>query len=293
MTKKDKSHLFIGSLINLTRINKPTGIWLLFFPALFGIFLSYKSNFDINLKQLYKEIFLFFLGAVFLRTAGCILNDIFDQKFDREVKRTKSRPLANKEIDIYVAGTLLALLLIGGLIILLQFNWFTIVLGIIAFTLVILYPLTKRFTHYPQLFLGITFNFGVLMASSAINNKITLPIILLYVSTIFWTLVYDTVYAYQDIEDDLKIGVKSSALKFGSHPQKILYLLSTLQILLLAIIGLILHLKLVYYFLIYIALFYFLCQIKTCDFKDPGDCLFKFKSHTFAGLIILMAIMLG
>lgn len=293
MTNKDNFIFKINSLINLTRINRPTGIWLLFLPALFSLILSFKSNFDLKYYELYKIIFWFFIGSVLVRTAGCIINDIFDQNFDKKVARTKSRPIANKEIGLYPALGVLTVLLSIGLFILLKFNWLTIILGFIAFVLIMLYPLAKRFTNHPQLFLGITFNFGVLMASSAINNKITLPVILLYISTILWTLVYDTVYAYQDIEDDMKIGVKSSAISFGQNPQKILYFLSILQILFLVFVGLTAQLKMTYYFLIYIALFYLLCLIKTCDFKDPGDCLFKFKSHSFAGLVILMAFLLG
>lgn len=280
----------LKNLIKLTRINKPTGIWLLFLPCLFGIFLSYKDNTNYNLKYI---IALFFLGSVIMRSAGCIINDILDRKFDKKVKRTKSRPLANKNINLYLALILLAILLIFGLIILLQFNQMTIILGIIAFLLVLLYPLMKRITYYPQLFLGITFNFGIILASSAINNSISVEIALLYASAIFWTLIYDTIYSYQDIEDDLKIGVKSTAIKFGQNPQKILYFFAISQILLLFIIGFMEQMKLVYYFFIYITMFHLLCQIKTCNFKDGQDCLKKFKSNTMLGLIILMGIITG
>ncbi len=279
-----------GLIINLTRLNKPTGIWLLFFPCLFGILLSYKTNSNINI---FFTIFLFFVGSVVMRSAGCIINDIADRKFDKEVERTKSRPLANNQINIFVASTILAILLIIGLIILLQFSLLAIILGVVALLLAVIYPLAKRFTNYPQLFLGLAFSFGTLITSAAINNTITLSTIFLYLSCVIWTIIYDTIYAYQDIEDDLKIGVKSSAIKFGDNPYKILYALTILQIIFLIIVGLLSHLSLMYYFLIYIMSIYSLCQVKTCDFKDAQKCLDKFKASTTTGFIIVMALFLG
>jgi 4-hydroxybenzoate polyprenyltransferase len=280
----------LESLIQLTRINRPTGIWLLFLPCLFGIFLSHKTNLELKILPI---LLLFFLGSVIMRSAGCIINDIADRNFDKKVKRTKSRPIANNNLNLIEASALLAILLVAGLVILMQFNILTIKLGFGALLLIALYPLTKRFSYYPQLFLGITFNFGILLASSAINNEITLPILALYVSAISWTVIYDTIYAYQDIEDDIKIGVKSSAIKFGAKPQKILYGLIIVQISLLALAGFLAELNLVYYFMIYIALFHLLCQVKTCDFKDSKSCLRRFKSNVIVGLIIFLAIALG
>ncbi len=276
--------------IDLTRINRPTGIWLLFLPCVFSIFLSHKTNPNFDMKIILS---LFFLGAVIMRSAGCIINDIIDRKFDKKVKRTKLRPIASNKVHLYTALSILAILLICGLIILLQFNHLTIYIGFGALILVVIYPLTKRITYYPQLFLGITFNSGVLMASAAINNEITTPIIFLYIASILWTLTYDTIYAYQDIEDDIKIGIKSSAIKFGKNPQKILYLLTILQISFLGLVGFVAQLQLVYYFMIYIALLHLLCQIKTCDFTDAKACLTNFRSNVITGAIILMAMILG
>ncbi len=286
--------LTLKYIIELSRIKRFTGVWLLFLPCLFGITLAYKDNLTniISIKGL-NIVILFFLGSIIMRTAGCVINDIADRKLDAKVKRTKNRPIANNNISLYTAIIFLAILLIIGLIILLQFNILAIKLGIFALFLVILYPFTKRFTYYPQLFLGLTFNFGILLAAAAINNEISLPIILLYLSSIFWTLIYDTIYAYQDIEDDIKIGNKSSAIKFGKEPQKILYSLTILQISLLGIIGFLMDFRISYYFMIYMALFHLLCQIKTCDFNNEKDCLNKFKSNIMTGAIILMAIMIG
>lgn len=290
MSYQIKANLFFKNLIDLIRINKITGVWLLFSPCLFGIFASYKTNQNFDLKL---TILLFFLGSFFMRSAGCIINDIIDRKFDKKVKRTKDRPIANQKINIYLVLTILIVLLGSGLAILLQFNQKTIIIGFGAFLLVIIYPFAKRFTYFPQLFLAITFNIGLVIASSAINNSITLPIIFLYVSCIFWTVTYDTIYAYQDIEDDLKIGIKSSAIKFGDKPQKILYILTSLQIIFLGLAGFFGNFKMEYYLFIYLVMFHILCQIKTCDFKDPKSCLEKFKSNSMAGVGILLAILVA
>jgi 4-hydroxybenzoate polyprenyltransferase len=276
--------------INLTRLNKPIGIWLLFLPCLFGIVLAYKYNSRFDLIYV---ISLFFAGAVIMRSAGCIINDIADRNFDKKVSRTKVRPLATGEIGLSQAIILLLFLLSAGFLILLQFNSATILLGFAAMLLIILYPFTKRFTYYPQLFLGITFNFGILMASTAVLGKITLPALLLFISAIFWTLIYDTIYAYQDIEDDIKIGVKSTALKFGKHPQKILYFLTGGQILFLLLAGVFSDLYMTYYLFILVACCHLVCQIRSCNFSDGKDCLRKFKSNFWLGIIILTGIVLG
>lgn len=280
----------IQNYLQLTRIKKPIGIWLLFFPCLFGLALSSKQNphFDF----IYFTI-LFFIGSVLMRSAGCVINDIFDRNFDKNVKRTKERPIASGNISVEGALIFLAILLFLALLILLQFNNQTILLGCASLIFVFSYPLMKRITYYPQLFLGLTFNLGILFASTAILEKITFPHFLLYLSGIFWTLIYDTIYSYQDLEDDLKIGVKSTAIKFGKNPQKKLYFLSAIYFALLVILGIIANLKFAYFPLIILAAAHIICQIKTCDFKNGADCLKKFKSNFWVAIIILTAILLG
>lgn len=280
----------LNSYISLTRINNPTGIWLLFLPCLFGVFLSYKINSQIDLTWI---IGLFFLGATLMRSAGCIVNDILDRKFDSQVERTRLRPIATKEVNVKGALLLLLILLGCSLTILLQFNSATIMLGLIVFFLVLLYPLVKRFSYYPQILLGIVFNFGILMSTTAILDKINLSSILLYLSAIFWTVIYDTIYAFQDIEDDLRIGVKSTAIKFRHNPQKILFFLTSIQTILLILVGLVEQFKIPYYLLIFLAFTFILCQIKNCDFNNQKDCLDKFRSNIYVGFIILLAIILG
>jgi len=276
--------------LNLSRLNKPIGIWLLFLPCLFGVALSYKLNNSVNLT---KIIGLFLIGSVLMRSAGCIINDIFDRNFDRSVKRTMNRPIASGEISVKHALLFLAILLLISFLILLQFNFFTIALGLGILLLVVLYPIAKRFTYYPQIFLGITFNFGIPMAAAQIMEKISLPIFLLYLSAIIWTVIYDTIYAYQDIEDDLQIGVKSTAISFGDNPKTILNILIILQLMFLILTGLFASLGPAYYILIFTSFFHQLCQIKNCNFQDSQDCLKKFKGNFWIGILILTAIILG
>ena len=283
----------IKPYIQLARLNKPIGIWLLFLPCLFGITLASKNNASLNFYEISLIICLFFIGAVLMRSAGCIINDIFDRNIDKSVERTKLRPIASGKISVKQALIMLVTLLIISLFILFQFNQNTIVLGFGITILVALYPLTKRVTYYPQAFLGITFNFGVLMASTAILDEITLPAFCLYISAIIWTIIYDTIYAYQDIEDDLQIGVKSSAIRFGKKPQKILYILAISQTAFLALTGLLSNFQFAYYLWISVVFFHLICQIKSCDFNDGESCLQKFKSNIWIGLLISTAIIFG
>ncbi len=278
--------------INLTRINRPIGIGLLFLPCLFGIFLAEKKS-HLDFSQIFWMILLFGLGSAIMRSAGCIVNDIFDQKFDRQVERTKNRPLACKKISQPEALILLFFLLVIGLLILLQFNLATIISGFFALTLAAIYPLMKRITYYPQIFLGLAFNFGILMANLAILGRINFSFVALYFSAIIWTLIYDTVYAYQDIEDDLKIGVKSSAIKFGKNPQNILSAMNLLMFAALFFVGFLESLNW-HFFLISGAAFFFSAQkIITCDFTNAQKCLRVFKENFWIGSLILIAIFLG
>ena len=274
--------------LNLIRIDKPIGTLLLFLPCLFGLALVSKNQ---NIDIIYFAG-LFFIGAFLMRSAGCIVNDIWDRDFDKNVERTKNRPLASGQISLNQAIIFLTILLFLALLILLQFNFQTIILGFISLAFVAFYPLMKRITFYPQIFLGLTFNLGILFASTAVTGKITLASFLLYLSAVIWTIIYDSFYAYQDVEDDLRIGVKSTAIKFGSQPQKILFTLTAIYFLLLILVGLISNLKFAYFPLILLATAHLTCQIKTCNFSDGKNCLQKFKSNFWVGIIILAAIIL-
>ena len=197
---------YLKNFLILIRINKPTGIMLLMFPAIWSILIVLKEEIDIYL------ILLFAYGSFIMRSAGCIINDIIDRKFDKNVKRTKSRPLASENLEITDAIILFIIFLSIGLSILLTLNPTCILLGFIAFPLVLLYPIMKRYTYFPQLFLAIVFNFSILISWTAAKGIFDNQSLLLYLACIFWTLGYDTIYAYQDKEDDKKIGVKSLAI---------------------------------------------------------------------------------
>jgi len=191
--------------IQLTRLNKPIGILLLFWPCAWGLTLGYYFS---NETALYfKYIILFFLGSVLMRGAGCIFNDIVDRDFDKKVRRTKERPIASGKISIVGALIYLILLCLIALLILLQFNLLTILLGMSSMVLAFCYPFLKRITYWPQLFLGLTFNWGIIMGWSSMLNNISIEPIILYLAAIFWTLGYDTIYGLQDMYDDEIIGV--------------------------------------------------------------------------------------
>ena len=214
--------------IELTRLNKPIGFMLLFWPCSWGLAYSYSFDQKTDLFVLY--LILFFFGAVLMRSAGCIFNDIIDKDFDKQVKRTKKRPLASNKISVRQAFMYVVILCLLAFLILIQFNSKTIILGLGSMLLAFSYPFMKRFTYWPQLFLGLTFNWGLIMAWTAMNNQISFEILLFYVSAIFWTLGYDTIYGTQDMSDDEIIGLKSTSIKFKNHIKlfiSISYLLSS------------------------------------------------------------------
>lgn len=277
----------------LARINQPTGIWLLFLPCLFGIFLATKQLANPDSLEILKIIFLFFIGSIIMRSAGCVINDLCDQKFDEKIARTKNRPLASKKISRSNALIFLAILLFLGFLILLQFNQQTVFSGFFALALVLTYPLMKRITYYPQVFLGLTFNFGVLMSSLAILGDFEAGTLILYFTCIIWTVIYDTIYAYQDIEDDLQVGVKSTAIKFRSNPKIILILLSLTMFLSLLYLGFQNQFSPGFFLIILFAALFLNHKIKNCDFKNPQTCLAAFKSNIWVGTLILIAIIFG
>ena len=201
--------------IELTRLNKPIGFMLLFWPCSWG--LAYAHYFNQNLNLFIYYLVLFFFGSVLMRSAGCVFNDIIDKDFDKKVKRTKTRPIAAGKITVGQSLAYVLILCLIAFFILLQFNLFTIILGMSSMILAFLYPFMKRITYWPQLFLGLTFNWGIIMAWAAINNNISAEIVVLYMSAIFWTLGYDTIYGAQDMSDDEIIGLKSTSIKFKKN----------------------------------------------------------------------------
>ncbi len=277
----------------LIRIGKPVGIFLLLLPCLFGIFLASKNADNFSSILLIKFILLFSCGSLIMRSAGCVINDIFDRKFDAKVARTKLRPLASGALKLREALVLLALLLLAGLFILLQFNFYVIVSGFVAVGLLAFYPLMKRLTFYPQIFLGFAFNYGILMADLAINEKVFVSTMTLFAACVIWTLIYDTIYAFQDIEDDIKIGVKSSAIKFSARPQATLGLLVVVMFALIFYVGVLQNFGERFYFFAALAFFYELFLVLRCDYSSPALCLKAFKANVVVGILILSGIIFG
>lgn len=283
----------LQQILILTRINHPVGIWLLFLPCLFGIALAVKEVPQIKIAEILRLAFLFLLGSIIMRSAGCVINDLWDQNFDKKVNRTKKRPLAAKTVSAQEAIILTSILLALGLTILLQFNFKVILSGILALILVISYPLMKRITYYPQIFLGLTFNFGILMANLQIIGMITINSLLLYGAAIIWTVIYDTIYGYQDIKDDLQIGVKSTSIKFKKNPQIILKTLNVTMFSLFLLLGWRAKFDSNFFLAILLLDLFLNKQINDCDFNNPQSCLKVFKANIGAGFLILTAIILG
>ena len=277
--------------IDLTRLKKPIGYMLLFWPCAWGLTLAYDFTKDLNNYFFY--LILFFLGAVLMRSAGCIVNDILDKEFDKKVFRTKNRPIASGQISIKVAIFYAAILCLLALCVLLNFNQFTIILALGSMPLAFTYPLMKRFTYWPQLFLGVTFNYGLLLGWTAIREEIDIIPILFYFGAIFWTLGYDTIYGYQDIKDDEIIGLKSTSIKFKSNEKKFLFICYSLLLILFLIGGYFMEFNNIYYFLAFIPFLHlFFYQMKIFNSKDSESCLRVFKSNNMFGLIIFLNILI-
>ena len=275
--------------IDLTRLNKPIGFMLLFWPCSWG--LSYAYNFNQDTKLFIYYLTLFFLGSVLMRSAGCIVNDIVDKDFDKKVERTKNRPLASNKISVYRSLSYVCVICSLAFLILIQFNFLTIYLGLGSMILAFSYPFMKRITYWPQLFLGLTFNWGIIMAWSAMNNTINIDILLLYLSAIFWTLGYDTIYGAQDMFDDEIIGLKSTSIKFKKNIKLFLgfcYLSTSLIILYLmkSFIGL--NISSIFLIIFLLSLIY---QVIILKQNNEHSCLSMFKLNNFSGLLLFLSIL--
>ncbi len=278
----------VNIFIELSRLNKPIGFMLLFWPCSWGLAYSYKFN--QNFEVFFFFLILFFLGSVLMRSAGCIFNDIVDKDFDKQVKRTKLRPIASGKISIFQSLVYVFILCFFALIILIQFNLLTITLGLASMFLAFAYPFMKRITYWPQLFLGITFNWGLIMAWTSINNDISLNIIILYIAAIFWTLGYDTIYGAQDMSDDEIIGLKSTAIKFKENIN--LFVLLCYSISALLIIQTFSKYFGTNFFSVFFIMFLstLVYQLKIFDKNKPINCLKAFKLNNLSGLMLFISI---
>ena len=274
--------------IELSRLNKPIGFMLLFWPCSWGLAYAYYLNQNLNLFIYY--LILFFLGSLLMRSAGCIFNDIVDKDFDKKVQRTKKRPIASGKITVKQSLFYVFILCFLAFLILIQFNNLTIMLGMGSMILAFAYPFMKRITYWPQLFLGLTFNWGLIMAWTSITNELNVEIVILYISAIFWTLGYDTIYGVQDMSEDEIIGLKSTSIKFKKNIKTfvtISYLVSlfTLIFVFKDFLGVN-----IFSFLILMFFLSLLFQIIKFKKTNSKSCLEAFKFNNVSGFILFFAI---
>ncbi len=275
--------------INLTRLNKPIGFMLLFWPCSWGLAYAFKENGNFSLFIYY--LLLFFLGSVLMRSAGCIFNDIVDKDFDVKVNRTKNRPIASGKISIIHSFFYVIILCALAFFILYQFNFLTILMGLGSMILAFSYPFMKRLTYWPQLFLGLTFNWGIIMAWSSISNNISEEIIIMYFAAIFWTLGYDTIYGAQDIVDDEIIGLKSTSIKFKKNIKMFVgfcYLINLILIIYLLNESMGKNIFFVFLVLYFLSLVF---QLKIFNKDNSLSCLKAFKLNNLSGFFLFLTIL--
>ncbi len=282
----------LQSYIELIRLKKPIGFLLLFWPCIWGLTIVY--DFQKGLFDFLYLTFLFLTGSILMRSAGCIINDIVDREYDKKVDRTKLRPIASGKIKVIEASILSMILCSIAFLVLLQFNNLTILLALFSMPLAFTYPYMKRFTYWPQLYLGVTFNYGLLLGWTSIADSLSLLPIIFYIGAIFWTLGYDTIYGYQDINDDEIIGVKSTSIKFKKSPKIFLILCYLITLICLIYVGFSMSFSLIYFiFLAVPAYNLFFHQIYKLNIKDSANCLKLFKSNNFLGMFVFFNLLIG
>ena len=282
----------LNLFIELTRLKRPIGYMLLFWPCAWGLTIAY--DFSLSLKIYFFYLLMFFLGSVLMRSAGCIINDVLDRKFDEKVFRTKNRPIASGKISVKLGLFYASFLCLLAFLVLINFNHFTIIIALASMPLAFTYPLMKRFTYWPQLFLGITFNYGLILGWTSINAEINLIPLIFYFGAIFWTLAYDTIYGFQDIKDDEIIGLKSTSIKFKSNPTIILYLCYTIFLSSLILIGFLNEFSKLYFLsLIIIVCHMYFIQLNKFNSNVPEVCLKIFQSNNLLGAIIFISLLVG
>jgi len=282
----------LNLFIELIRLKKPIGFMLLFWPCAWGLTIAF--DFTNNLNTYFFYLFLFLSGSILMRSAGCIINDISDKKFDKKVERTKNRPIASGKISIKLALTYAALLCALAFLVLINFNSLVIILALGSMPLAFTYPLMKRYTYWSQLFLGITFNYGLILAWLSVNNQFIYVPIIFYIGAIFWTLGYDTIYGFQDIKDDEIIGLKSTSIKFKKNPINFLIICYTTLIIILISLGFIMNFNYLYFLFLSLPILHLIFfQIKKLNIEEPENCLKIFKSNNLLGFLIFTNILIG
>ncbi len=277
--------------LDLTRLKRPIGYMLLFWPCAWGLTAGF--NFTENLTIYFFYLILFFLGSVLMRSAGCIVNDIVDKNIDKKVERTRDRPIASNKVSVIEGIMLATILCLLALLVLLQFNNLTIFLALGSMPLAFTYPLMKRYTYWPQLFLGITFNYGLILGWTSIRESIDYVPIIFYVGAIFWTLAYDTIYGFQDIKDDEIIGVKSTSIKFKNNPKQFLTLCYLITSTCTLLSGYLMNFNIIFFIIMVIPITHLFLQIKNLNINNIQNCMKIFKSNNIFGFLILLNILAG
>lgn len=272
----------------LARLDRPIGIWLLLLPGWWSILRAADGWRGLTFHG-WTMFILFGIGAVIMRAAGCVINDLWDRRLDRQVERTRMRPLACKTVRIRHALVFLFCLLTAGLFILLQTGTTCIILGFLTIPLILVYPLMKRITWWPQLFLGITFNFGALMGWAAITGTVSFAAVMLYIGGICWTLAYDTIYAHQDKEDDMHVGIKSTAILFGAQSGRWVTWFYTTALAFVTAGFVLSHASGDAYTVLIAATLYGAWSFVSWDMDDPENTLRHFRDNRNTGLLVLLA----
>lgn len=274
--------------LRLARLDRPIGFWLLLLPCWWSVGLA-----DVTLNQPYPNpwlLGLFAIGALAMRASGCAYNDYIDRDYDAQLARTASRPIPSGQVTAAEALAFAAVCALVGALVLVQFNAFTIKLGIASLLLVALYPFMKRFTNWPQLVLGLAFNWGALVGWAAVMGSIGLPALLLYAGSVMWTIGYDTIYAHQDREDDLMLGLRSTAIRFGDKTMTWVGAFYAGAIVLWLAAGFLAGTHLIYFTAVVLASLQMAWQVTTLDTNDAANCLRRFRSNRDVGLVIFLGL---
>lgn len=275
--------------LRLARMDRPIGTWLLLFPCWWSLTLA-----EVSVGHPYPDpwsLLLFAIGAIVMRGAGCAYNDYVDRDYDARVKRTASRPIPSGQISPEAALVFVVALLLAGFLVLIWFNLFTILLGAASLAIVAIYPFMKRFTYWPQAVLGLAFNWGALMGWASVKGNLALPPILLYIGSVLWTIGYDTIYAHQDTEDDLMLGLKSTALTFGDNTPSWVGSLYAGALMFWILAGLLAGTHLVFFFGVALVGLQMAWQVSTLDTKNPENCLRRFRANRDVGAAIFLALL--
>lgn len=291
--------LWLWPYAQLARWDRPIGWQLLLWPCWWSAALAAAGSCAEShmipecFRLLLWHLVLFFIGAVAMRGAGCTYNDLVDQRIDEAVKRTRSRPLPSGQVSRTQAVVFIALQSLIGLFVLVQFNRFTIILGFVSLVIVAFYPFMKRVTDWPQLFLGLAFNWGALLGWTASNGNLDWPPVLLYLGAIFWTAGYDTIYAHQDKEDDALVGMRSTAQLFGTKTKPALFCLYGLMFIFTMTAFILVHIPLIALSGVIFAVVHMFYQIKVLDIDKPDVCLRLFKSNSIIGWLVFLGLVSG